>query len=79
MIGSPTGTQLVFILLFNKYPPKGKCPVIYPNYAVFSYFFKKSFDCCKLQKLLVLCFISAKALLLRIYSTIFVKFHSVYL
>ena len=78
MIGSPTGTQLVFILLFNKYPPKGKCPVIYPNDAVFSssrlHNFQKIFDCCKLQKLLVVCFISA-----RIYSAIFVKFHSVYL
>ena len=77
-MGSPTGTQLVFILLFNKYPPKGKCPVMYPNYAVFSssrpHIFKKRFDCCKLQKLLVVCFIPA-----RIYSAIFVKFHSVYL
>ena len=42
--------------------------------------FLKSFDCCKLQIILVVSFISAKEFLLGIYSAFFfVKFHSVFL
>ena len=49
-----------------------------PFSPVLVHLFLKSFDCCKLQNLLVVSFTSAKAILLAIYSASFVKLHSVF-